>query len=64
VALPLLVTIAVAAGFVLVLMLPFTGRIDTALVVRFAVTSLAAGGLVVASVLASRSLVRSASRVA
>jgi hypothetical protein len=64
VALPLLVTIAVAAGFVIVLMLPFTGRIDTALVVRFAVTSLAAGGVVLASVLASRSLVRTASRVA
>ncbi len=64
VALPLLVTIALSAGFVLVLMLPFRDRIDTALVVRFAVTSLAAGGLVVASVLASRSLVRTASRVA
>jgi hypothetical protein len=64
VALPLAVTIAVAAGFVLVLMLPFLSRVDGSVVARFVVTSLAAGGVVIASVLASRSLVRTASRVA
>jgi len=64
VALPLLVTIGMAAGFVLVLMLPFTSRINGALVVRFVLTSLVAGGVVVASVLASRSLVWAVSRVA
>jgi hypothetical protein len=63
VALPLTMTIALSAGFVLVLMLPFTNAIDTALVVRFVVTSAVAGAVVLASVLASRSLVRTASRV-
>jgi hypothetical protein len=63
VALPLSVTIALSAGFVLVLMLPFTNAIDTSLVVRFVVTSAVAGAVVLASVLASRSLVRTASRV-
>jgi hypothetical protein len=63
VALPLTLTIALSAGFVLVLMLPFTNAIDTALVGRFVVTSAVAGTVVLASVLASRSLVRTASRV-
>ena len=64
VALPLAMTVVLSAGFVLVLMLPFTNAIDTALVVRFVVTSVVAGAVVLASVLASRSLVRTASRVA
>ncbi|MER7073362.1 FtsX-like permease family protein [Terrabacter sp. NPDC000476] len=64
VALPLALTIVLAAGFVLVLMLPFTNAIDTALVVRFVVTSAVAGAVVLTSVLASRPLVRTASRVA
>ena len=64
VALPLAMTVVLSAGFVLVLMLPFTNAIDTALVVRFVVTSVVAGGVVLASVLASRSLVRTASSVA
>ncbi|WP_330476235.1 FtsX-like permease family protein [Terrabacter sp. C0L_2] len=64
VALPLAMTVVLSAGFVLVLMLPFTNAIDTALVVRFVVTSMVAGAVVLASVLASRSLVRTASRVA
>jgi len=64
VALPLAMTVVLSAGFVLVLMLPFTNAIDTALVVRFVVTSVVAGAVVLASVLASRSLVRAASRVA
>jgi hypothetical protein len=63
VALPLAMTIALSAGFVLVLMLPFQSKLDSALVVRFVVTSAIAGGVVLASVLASRSLVRTASRV-
>jgi hypothetical protein len=64
VALPLAVTIGVSAGFVLVLMLPFGSQLDSALVVRFVLTSVLAGAVVLASVLASRSLVRTASRVA
>ena len=64
VALPLAMTIALSAGFVLVLMLPFLSRLDGGLVVRFVVTSAIAGAVVLASVLASRSLVRTASRVA
>ena len=64
VALPLAMTIALSAGFVLVLMLPFSSALDGALVVRFVVTSAVAGAVVLASVLASRSLVRTASRVA
>ncbi|GAB3885833.1 FtsX-like permease family protein [Terrabacter terrigena] len=64
VALPLATTIALSAGFVLVLMLPFQSRLDGGLVVRFVVTSAVAGAVVLASVLASRSLVRTASRVA
>ncbi|WP_323097814.1 FtsX-like permease family protein [Intrasporangium sp. YIM S08009] len=64
VALPLAVTIALSAGFVLVLILPFSSHLDGALVVRFVVTSVLAGGVVLASVLASRSLVRTASRAA
>lgn len=64
VALPLVVTIALSAGFVLVLILPFSSHLDGALVVRFVVTSVLAGAVVLASVLASRSLVRTASRVA
>ena len=64
VALPLAMTIALAAGFVLVLMLPFSSALDGGLVVRFVVTSAVAGAVVLASVLASRSLVRTASRVA
>jgi hypothetical protein len=64
VALPLAMTIALSAGFVLVLMLPFQSKLDSALVVRFVVTSAIAGAVVLASVLASRSLVRTASRVA
>jgi len=64
VALPLAMTIALSAGFVLVLMLPFQSRLDGGLVVRFVVTSAIAGAVVLASVLASRSLVRTASRVA
>jgi hypothetical protein len=57
-------TIALSAGFVLVLMLPFSSALDGGLVVRFVVTSAVAGAVVLASVLASRSLVRTASRVA
>ncbi|WP_157610601.1 FtsX-like permease family protein [Terrabacter sp. Soil810] len=64
VALPLAMTIALSAGFVLVLMLPFSSALDGGLVVRFVVTSAVAGAVVLASVLASRSLVRTASRVA
>ena len=64
VALPLAMTIALSAGFVLVLMLPFQSKLDGGLVVRFVVTSAVAGAVVLASVLASRSLVRTASRVA
>ncbi len=64
VALPLAMTIALSAGFVLVLMLPFQSKLDSALVVRFVATSAIAGAVVLASVLASRSLVRTASRVA
>ncbi|MGO4598984.1 FtsX-like permease family protein [Terrabacter sp. 2RAF25] len=64
VALPLAVTIALSAGFVVVLMLPFQSRLDSGLVLRFVVTSAIAGAVVLASVLASRSLVRTASRVA
>ncbi|MFM6847844.1 MAG: FtsX-like permease family protein [Terrabacter sp.] len=64
VALPLAMTIALSAGFVLVLMLPFQSKLDSGLVVRFVVTSAIAGAVVLASVLASRSLVRTASRVA
>jgi hypothetical protein len=64
VALPLAVTIGVSAGFVVVLMLPFGSQLDSALVVRFVLTSVLAGAVVLASVLASRSLVRTASRVA
>ncbi len=64
VALPLATTIALSAGFVLVLMLPFSSALDGGLVVRFVVTSTVAGAVVLASVLASRSLVRTASRVA
>ncbi|GAA5031474.1 transporter [Terrabacter aeriphilus] len=64
VALPLALTIVLTAGFVLVLMLPFTNAIDTSLVVRFVVTSAVAGAVVLTSVLASRPLVRTASRVA
>jgi hypothetical protein len=63
VALPLAMTIVLSAGFVLVLMLPFTSALDSGLVVRFVVTSVVAGAVVLASVLASRSLVRTASRV-
>lgn len=62
VALPLVMTIVLSAGFVLVLMLPFQSRLDSGLVVRFVVTSAIAGAVVLASVLASRSLVRTASR--
>ncbi|WP_076260492.1 FtsX-like permease family protein [Intrasporangium flavum] len=64
VALPLAVTIALSAGFVFTLVLPFSSHLDGALVVRFVVTSALAGAVVLASVLASRSLVRTASRVA
>jgi hypothetical protein len=45
-------------------MLPFGSQLDSALVVRFVLTSVLAGAVVLASVLASRSLVRTASRVA
>lgn len=64
VALPLAMTIGLAAGFVLVLMLPFSSALDSGLVARFVVTSAIAGAVVLASVVASRSLVRTASRVA
>jgi hypothetical protein len=64
VALPLTMSVALSAGFVLVLMLPFQSRMDGGLVVRFVVTSAVAGAVVLTSVLASRSLVRTASRVA
>ena len=59
VALPLVVTVLLAAGMTVALMVPFAQRIGPDLVVRFVVAVVAAVALMVASVLASRPLVRS-----
>ncbi|MBB2986196.1 FtsX-like permease family protein [Terracoccus luteus] len=60
VALPLVVTVVVSAGFALAVVAPFASAQDAGLVTRFAVAVTAASGLMLASVLASRSLVRQA----
>ena len=59
VALPLVVTVLLAGGMTLALMVPFAQRIGPELLVRFVVAVLAALALMVASVLVSRPLVRS-----
>ena len=59
VALPLVVTVLVAGGMTLALMVPFAQRIGPELLVRFGVAVVAAVALMVASVAASRPLVRS-----
>ena len=59
VALPLVVTVLLAGGMTLALMVPFAQRIGPELLVRFVVAVVAALALMVASVLASRPLVRS-----
>ena len=59
VALPLVVTVLLAGGMTLALMVPFAQRIGPELLVRFVVAVVAALALMVASVLVSRPLVRS-----
>ena len=58
-ALPLVVTVLLAAGMTVALMVPFAQRIGPDLVARFVVAVVAAVALMVASVLASRPVVRS-----
>jgi hypothetical protein len=59
VALPLMVTVVLAGGMTLALMVPFAQRIGPDLVLRFGVAMVAALALMVASVVVSRPLVRS-----
>jgi hypothetical protein len=63
VALPLAVTVAVAGGMVLALLVPFSSVIGPELLLRFGVAVVAAVGLMVAAVTVSRPLVRSVCRV-
>lgn len=58
--LPLAVTVVAAAGFVLMLMLPFLPYLDATLILRFLGATTAAGLTMMLSVAASRSLVRRA----
>lgn len=63
VALPLAVTVAVAGGMVLALLVPFSSVIGPELLLRFGVAVVAAVALMVAAVTVSRPLVRSVCRV-
>lgn len=62
VAVPLLVTVLLSAGFVLALMLPFVTMIGAAVVARFIGAVAASAALMMAAVLVSRPLVAQAAR--